>query len=149
MQNALVRFERARLSLQDAVRDFVTAGVVHYEYDAEGGCQRLSCTSHMPNSHPTAARRACMRVMHCCTPRMHACDAVRPKAGTHGPQVALYDRCLRRWGAAHTFMAFIDTDEFIVLRDATSDLPALVSSAHLQAMKSQSQRVPSPGGVSF
>ncbi|KAI3434496.1 hypothetical protein D9Q98_002571 [Chlorella vulgaris] len=72
--------------LLDAVRDFVTAGVVHYEYDAE----------------------------------------VRPKAGTHGPQVALYDRCLRRWGAAHTFMAFIDTDEFIVLRDATSDLPALL-----------------------
>lgn len=53
-------------------------------------------------------------------------SAVRPKAGTHGPQVALYDRCLRRWGGAHTFMAFIDTDEFLLLRDGTPTLPALV-----------------------
>ncbi|KAL4433679.1 hypothetical protein ABPG75_000120 [Micractinium tetrahymenae] len=53
-------------------------------------------------------------------------DKVRPKAGTHGPQVALYDRCLRRWGKAHTFMAFIDTDEFVLLRDGTPTLPALL-----------------------
>jgi hypothetical protein len=51
---------------------------------------------------------------------------VPPKAGTHGPQVALYDRCLARWGARHTFMAFIDTDEFIVLRDGTPDIPTLL-----------------------
>lgn len=51
---------------------------------------------------------------------------VPPKAGTHGPQVALYDRCLRRWGKHHTFMAFIDTDEFLVLRDGTPDMPTLV-----------------------
>lgn len=55
-----------------------------------------------------------------------AAAAVRPKPGTHGPQVALYDRCLRRWGNAHTFMAFIDTDEFMVLRDGTPDLPTLL-----------------------
>ena len=52
--------------------------------------------------------------------------AVPPKAGTHGPQVALYDRCLKRWGKLHGFMAFIDTDEFIVLRDGTPNLPTLV-----------------------
>ncbi|PSC67481.1 glycosyl transferase family 2 [Micractinium conductrix] len=50
----------------------------------------------------------------------------RPKPGTHGPQVALYDRCLRRWARHHTFMAFIDTDEFLVLRDGTPTLPDLL-----------------------
>ena len=53
--------------------------------------------------------------------------AVKPKRGTHGPQVAIYDLCLQRWGAAHTFMAFIDADEFIMLRDGTPNLPTLVS----------------------
>lgn len=55
--------------------------------------------------------------------------AVPPKRGTHGPQVALYDRCLARWGKAHDFMAFIDTDEFLVLRDGTPNLPTLVRAA--------------------
>jgi hypothetical protein len=40
--------------------------------------------------------------------------------------VALYDRCLKRWGKLHGFIAFIDTDEFIVLRDGTPNLPTLV-----------------------
>ncbi|KAI7840766.1 hypothetical protein COHA_005580 [Chlorella ohadii] len=53
-------------------------------------------------------------------------DKVPPKPGTHGPQVALYDRCLERWGSRHEFMAFIDTDEFLVLRDGTPDLPTLL-----------------------
>lgn len=34
--------------------------------------------------------------------------AVPPKAGTHGPQVAIYDLCLQRFRNEHTFMAFID-----------------------------------------
>jgi hypothetical protein len=54
-------------------------------------------------------------------------DKVPPKPGTHGPQVALYDRCLERWGSSHDFMAFIDTDEFLVLRDGTPDLPTLLN----------------------
>ena len=66
--------------------------------------------------------------LHCPAPRSPAA-AVPPKAGTHGPQVALYDRCLRRWGKHHTFMAFIDTDEFLVLRDGTPDMPTLVRAA--------------------
>lgn len=53
-------------------------------------------------------------------------DKVRPKAGTHGPQVALYDRCLKRWGKDHAFMGFIDTDEFLMIRDGTATLPDLL-----------------------
>lgn len=53
-------------------------------------------------------------------------DAVLPKLGTHGPQVALYDRCLKQWGRNHNFIAFIDADEFILLRDAPN-LPEVAS----------------------
>lgn len=134
--------------VQDAVKDFVEAGLVHYEYDDAGGPRRVACSCQSLRRlggcvqllllllllrvvpRPAAASCCC-----CCgcglacaqdLPPHRLLHAVPPKAGTHGPQVALYDRCLRRWGKTHTFMAFIDTDEFVVLRDGTPDLPTLV-----------------------
>ena len=33
------------------------------------------------------------------------------------PQFWVYNRCISRYGHKHRFMAFIDTDEFLVLQD--------------------------------
>ncbi len=77
-----------------------------------------------PLGHPKSVGQNYSPPLTCHPPWLHA---VPPKPGTHGPQVALYDRCLERWGSRHEFMAFIDTDEFLVLRDGTPDLPTLVS----------------------
>lgn len=51
---------------------------------------------------------------------------VPPRKGTHGPQVTIYERCLHDYGHRHTFMAFIDVDEFLILRDGTPDIPTLL-----------------------
>lgn len=54
-------------------------------------------------------------------------DAATPhRAGTHGPQITVYERCLESGRVAHPWMAFIDVDEFVVLRDATPDFPTLL-----------------------
>ncbi|KAK9813974.1 hypothetical protein WJX73_007576 [Symbiochloris irregularis] len=43
------------------------------------------------------------------------------------PQLYIYDTCLQTYGSHHTWMAFIDADEFIVLRSQDlHDLPALL-----------------------
>ena len=36
--------------------------------------------------------------------------------GSGKPQLAAYDTCLARWGARHTWMGFIDVDEFLMFR---------------------------------
>ncbi|GAB4813551.1 hypothetical protein N2152v2_000597 [Parachlorella kessleri] len=51
---------------------------------------------------------------------------VPPRKGTHGPQVTIYERCLHQHGHRHTYMAFIDVDEFLILRDGTPDMPSLL-----------------------
>ena len=100
------------MPVQNAVKDFVHEGLVHYEFDDKG--MQTDAGNRREDLAPGHATRLPLH-------------AVPPKPGTHGPQVALYDRCLQRWGARHDFMAFIDTDEFLVLRDGTPDLPTLVS----------------------
>ena len=43
------------------------------------------------------------------------------------PQLFIYDECLRLFGSQHTWMAFVDADEFLVLRDhRVGDLPSLL-----------------------
>jgi hypothetical protein len=50
-------------------------------------------------------------------------------AGAHAsgaPQLAAYDRCLAERGAAHEWLAFLDSDEFLIFRDGPpiASLPA-------------------------
>ena len=46
----------------------------------------------------------------------------------HRPQLHVYDTCIRRFRARHRWMAFIDADEFVVLRSPlVPDLPALLA----------------------
>jgi hypothetical protein len=42
-------------------------------------------------------------------------------------QIATYDRCLQQFGKLHTFMAFIDSDEFIVVVDKTKRIPDILT----------------------
>jgi len=42
------------------------------------------------------------------------------------PQIAIYNKCLKQFGARHTFMAFIDTDEFIVVPPSGSGAVASI-----------------------
>ncbi|PRW59940.1 glycosyl transferase family 2 [Chlorella sorokiniana] len=42
-------------------------------------------------------------------------------------QWIVYSMCLRDYGARHRWMAFIDSDEFLVLTDGTPSLPALLA----------------------
>jgi hypothetical protein len=45
----------------------------------------------------------------------------------HHPQIGFYDNCIAIGRAhKHTWMAFIDTDEFLIIRDGTSDMPTLL-----------------------
>jgi hypothetical protein len=50
-------------------------------------------------------------------------------AGHHYPnfQIATYHRCLQRYGKLHKFMAFIDSDEFIVVVDKTKRIPDILA----------------------
>ncbi|EFN56032.1 hypothetical protein CHLNCDRAFT_145470 [Chlorella variabilis] len=41
-------------------------------------------------------------------------------------QWIVYSLCLRDYGTRHRFMAFIDSDEFLVITDGTPDLPTLL-----------------------
>ena len=42
------------------------------------------------------------------------------------PQMHVYDQCLSDYGPRHRFMAFIDLDEFLFLRDVNMSLPELL-----------------------
>ncbi|KAL3142312.1 hypothetical protein ABBQ38_002653 [Trebouxia sp. C0009 RCD-2024] len=43
------------------------------------------------------------------------------------PQLYVYDQCIARYRSKHQFIAFIDVDEFLILRDDTvANLPALL-----------------------
>ena len=43
------------------------------------------------------------------------------------PQLFIYDECLRLFSARHTWIAFVDADEFLMLRDhRVGDLPSLL-----------------------
>eukprot|EP00884_Botryococcus_braunii_P006926 jgi/Botrbrau1/16234/Bobra.0066s0020.1 len=54
-------------------------------------------------------------------------DRITSAPPTARPQIFIYDTCLRRYRLLHTFMGFIDTDEFIVLTDpSVPDLPTLL-----------------------
>jgi hypothetical protein len=63
---------------------------------------------------------------------LSVCDLSKAK-GARGPrrrrpQLYVYDTCIQQYRARHRWMAFIDADEFFVLRDARApDLPALLA----------------------
>jgi hypothetical protein len=42
------------------------------------------------------------------------------------PQISVYNECLQRYGKQHTFMAFIDVDEFIVVVDGRKKIPDIL-----------------------
>ena len=42
------------------------------------------------------------------------------------PQLYIYSKCIRNHGSRHRWMAFIDADEFFVIKDGTPGLPALL-----------------------
>ena len=42
------------------------------------------------------------------------------------PQLYIYSKCIRDHGRRHQWMAFIDADEFFVIKDGTPSLPALL-----------------------
>ena len=50
------------------------------------------------------------------TSSLHACR----------PQLYIYSKCIRDHGSRHRWMAFIDADEFFVIKDGTPSLPALL-----------------------
>lgn len=46
---------------------------------------------------------------------------------TERPQLWVYNQCIKQYGALHHFMAFIDVDEFLMLRDPTAvSLPEIL-----------------------
>jgi hypothetical protein len=42
---------------------------------------------------------------------------------SHAPQIATYNRCLEKYGHLHKFMAFIDSDEYIVVAEGNKTIP--------------------------
>lgn len=46
--------------------------------------------------------------------------------GACRPQLYVYSRCIANYASQHRWMAFIDADEFFVIKDGTPDLPVLL-----------------------
>jgi Glycosyltransferase family 92 len=42
------------------------------------------------------------------------------------PQIGFYDTCIAEASGRHTWMAFMDMDEFLIIRDGTPDMPTLL-----------------------
>ncbi len=125
----------------DAVLDLVQAGVVEYHY--------LTAFRHHSNKRapgPPAAHGGSGNA-HALLPR-RPFAVPRPSPPSRGcsvyvnmskakgaqglrrrrPQLYVYDTCIEQYRARHRWMAFIDADEFFVLRDARApDLPALLA----------------------
>ncbi|KAL6770892.1 hypothetical protein ACKKBF_B33120 [Auxenochlorella protothecoides x Auxenochlorella symbiontica] len=54
-------------------------------------------------------------------------SGILPTRGTHGPQLGVYQQCIAKASKRNErWMALIDLDEFLVIRDATPDLPTLL-----------------------
>lgn len=54
-------------------------------------------------------------------------NAIPWRPGTHGPQITIYENCIQNFGNQHSWMAFIDADEFLIVKDPTvPDLTTLL-----------------------
>ena len=106
----------------DTVLDLVQAGTVDYQY----------LTGYQHHSNRRALPAGLLRDAHS-HPRL--CCGRAPQSGCEGrprlnrrTQLYVYDTCIQQYRARHHWMAFIDADEFFVLRDAhVPDLPALLA----------------------
>ncbi len=134
----------------DTVLDLVQAGVVDYQYLTGYQHHSNRRARSRPDRCPIA--RSLMAVLWqgatvgvqevrsrpaCCL--MRAFMAVLWQGATVGlrgapagprrrTQLYVYDTCIQQYRARHHWMAFIDADEFFVLRDArVPDLPALLA----------------------
>ncbi|KAG9235213.1 hypothetical protein BJ875DRAFT_374695 [Amylocarpus encephaloides] len=50
------------------------------------------------------------------------------RTGGHSQQLSIYRRCLQTWGSQHTWMAFIDGDEFFEMTGGNETFPQFLQS---------------------